>query len=161
MGGAGPPRLPLVPDELAGEDIAITWEDARAANLANWNDRVPIHTGGGYDLESFRANPEHISQVVRTDLKALDPYLPNGVTGLDVCHLQCHIGTDTLSLARLGARVVGVDFETMRQEYLKKISLRRMVTVEDVAAMALFLCSPAARNVTGQAISVDGNVEYL
>jgi NAD(P)-dependent dehydrogenase (short-subunit alcohol dehydrogenase family) len=27
--------------------------------------------------------------------------------------------------------------------------------------MALFLCSPAARNVTGQAISVDGNVEYL
>ena len=49
----------------------------------------------------------------------------------------------------------------MRQEYLNKISLKRMVTAEDVAAMALFLCSPAARNVTGQAISVDGNVEYL
>jgi NAD(P)-dependent dehydrogenase (short-subunit alcohol dehydrogenase family) len=30
-----------------------------------------------------------------------------------------------------------------------------------VAALALFLCSPAARNMTGQAISIDGNVEYL
>lgn len=97
-------------DGLAGEDVDLSWEEARAANLANWNDRVPIHTGGGYDLESFRANPEHISQVVRTDLKALEPHLPNGIRGLDICHLQCHIGTDTLSLARLGARVVGVDF---------------------------------------------------
>ena len=59
------------------------------------------------------------------------------------------------------AKTVGVDFETMRQEYLNKISLRRMVTVDDIAAMALFLCSPGARNVTGQVISVDGNVEYL
>jgi len=49
----------------------------------------------------------------------------------------------------------------MREEYLRKISLRRMVTADDVAAMALYLCSPAARNVTGQAVSVDGNVEYL
>lgn len=59
------------------------------------------------------------------------------------------------------AQTLGVDFETMREEYLRKISLRRMVTVDDVAAMALFLCSPGARNITGQAISVDGNVEYL
>ena len=49
----------------------------------------------------------------------------------------------------------------MREEYLGKVSLRRMVTADDVAAMALYLCSPAARNVTGQAVSVDGNVEYL
>jgi NAD(P)-dependent dehydrogenase (short-subunit alcohol dehydrogenase family) len=56
---------------------------------------------------------------------------------------------------------LGIDEDAMRAEYLKKISLRRMVTAEDVAAMALFLCSPAARNVTGQAISVDGNMEYL
>jgi NAD(P)-dependent dehydrogenase (short-subunit alcohol dehydrogenase family) len=59
------------------------------------------------------------------------------------------------------AKTVGVDFETMRQEYLGKISLRRMVAVDDVAAMALFLCTPGARNITGQAISVDGNVEHL
>lgn len=59
------------------------------------------------------------------------------------------------------AAAAGVSTESMKEEYLRKISLRRMVNAEDVAAMALFLSSPAARNVTGQAISVDGNVEYL
>jgi len=63
----------------------------------------------------------------------------------------------------IGARAAteGVPVEAMRAQYLSKISLRRMVTLDDVAAMALFLSSPAARNVTGQAISVDGNLEYL
>lgn len=63
----------------------------------------------------------------------------------------------------IGARAAaaGVSAQAMRDEYLRKISLRRMVSVDDVAAMALFLCSPAARNITGQAISVDGNLEYL
>jgi NAD(P)-dependent dehydrogenase (short-subunit alcohol dehydrogenase family) len=59
------------------------------------------------------------------------------------------------------ADALGIPIETMRDEYLRKISLRRMVTVEDIAATALFLASPAGRNITGQAISVDGNVEYL
>jgi len=63
----------------------------------------------------------------------------------------------------IGARAAaaGLSVEDMRQQYLQKISLRRMVTVDDIAAMALFLASPAARNVSGQAISVDGNLEYL
>lgn len=65
------------------------------------------------------------------------------------------------NVIRARAEQMGVPEPEMRQEYLNKISLKRMVTAEDVAAMALFLCSPAARNVTGQAISVDGNVEYL
>ena len=59
------------------------------------------------------------------------------------------------------AATLGLDVDATREQYLNKISLRRMVSADDVAAMALFLCSPAARNVTGQAISVDGNVEYL
>lgn len=59
------------------------------------------------------------------------------------------------------AAAIGVSVDQMREEYLRKISLRRMVAADDVAAMALFLCSRAARNITGQAISVDGNVEYL
>ena len=59
------------------------------------------------------------------------------------------------------ADALGISFDAMRDEYLKKISLRRMVTVDDIAAMALFLASPAGGNITGQAISVDGNVEYL
>ncbi|MFZ5551431.1 MAG: SDR family oxidoreductase [Pseudomonadota bacterium] len=59
------------------------------------------------------------------------------------------------------AAAAGIGVEAMREQYLNKISLRRMVTADDVAALALFLCSPAARNLTGQAISVDGNLEYL
>jgi NAD(P)-dependent dehydrogenase (short-subunit alcohol dehydrogenase family) len=59
------------------------------------------------------------------------------------------------------AEALGIGFDQMKTDYLKAISLRRMVTVHDVAAMTLFLASPAGRNVSGQAISVDGNVEYL
>ncbi len=59
------------------------------------------------------------------------------------------------------AATLGISGDAMRQQYLEKISLRRMVTADDVAATALFLCSPGARNLTGQVISVDGNVEYL
>lgn len=59
------------------------------------------------------------------------------------------------------AGVLGVSFEQMRKDYLARISLRRLVEAEDVANLALFLSSGLARNITGQAISVDGNVEYL
>ncbi len=59
------------------------------------------------------------------------------------------------------ADALGVSFEAMKTTYLEKVSLRRMVTTTDIAAIALFLCSPAAANITGQAISVDGNMEYL
>jgi NAD(P)-dependent dehydrogenase (short-subunit alcohol dehydrogenase family) len=62
---------------------------------------------------------------------------------------------------RARAELAGVEKAVMREEYLKKISLRRMVSADDVALMCLFLCSQAGRNITGQAISVDGNVEYL
>ena len=87
----------------------IDWDSARASNLANWEDRVPLHEEA-YGLGALD-DPGHLTGVVRTDLAALAPFLPDGtVSGLDVCHLQCHIGTDTLSLARAGARVTGVDF---------------------------------------------------
>ena len=59
------------------------------------------------------------------------------------------------------AAATGVTPEAMRAEYIRKTSLRRMVTAEDVAATTLFLCSPAARNISGQALSVDANTEYL
>lgn len=66
---------------------------------------------------------------------------------------------DAVIAARAAATGLGVD--AMRDQYLQKISLRRMVTADDVAATALFLSSPAARNLSGQSISVDGNLEYL
>jgi NAD(P)-dependent dehydrogenase (short-subunit alcohol dehydrogenase family) len=59
------------------------------------------------------------------------------------------------------AAAAGVSYEDMEAQYLKQVSLRRMVEPEDIAAMTLFLCSPAGANISGQAISVCGNVEYL
>ena len=49
----------------------------------------------------------------------------------------------------------------MERRYLAQVSLRRMVTPADVAAMVLFLCSPAGRNISGQSLGVCGNVESL
>jgi NAD(P)-dependent dehydrogenase (short-subunit alcohol dehydrogenase family) len=55
----------------------------------------------------------------------------------------------------------GVTFEAMEKQYLDRISLRRMTDPEDVAAMVAFLVSPAGRNLSGQSLGVDGNVESL
>ena len=81
-------------------------DDWRGVNLANWESRVAVHTGpAGYDLAAFD-DPDHLSDVVRYDRPRL-----GRVEGLDVVHLQCHLGTDTVSLARLGARsTAGLDF---------------------------------------------------
>lgn len=59
------------------------------------------------------------------------------------------------------ATLEGLDEVEMRAEYLKRISLGRMVTADDVALTCLFLCSEAGRNISGQTIGVDGNIEYL
>lgn len=59
------------------------------------------------------------------------------------------------------ARALGVSYGDMEQEYINKVSLRRMVTAQDVANQAMFLCSPAGMNISGQSISICGNVEVL
>ena len=59
------------------------------------------------------------------------------------------------------AKQVGVSYQQMEKEYLSRVSLRRMVTPHDVAAMVLFLLSPMGENISGQSLSVDGNVETL
>ncbi|SPE31858.1 Short chain dehydrogenase [Candidatus Sulfopaludibacter sp. SbA3] len=65
------------------------------------------------------------------------------------------------SVIRARAQEKGLTEEAMREDFVSKVSLRRMVTADDVALMCLYLCSPAGRNISGQTISVDGNVEYL
>jgi len=59
------------------------------------------------------------------------------------------------------AKQMNLSYEEMEKQYLAKISLRRMTTPEEIAATALFLCSPAGSGISGQAISVCGNVEAL
>lgn len=79
--------------------------EAIASNRANWDDRADVHARSEmYDVEGFLADPTVISRVVQNDLSVLSPHLPaSGVHGRSLLHLQCHIGVDTISWARLGA----------------------------------------------------------
>lgn len=90
----------------------------RQANLDNWNDRTVIHAASRlYDLAGYASDPGKISDVVEFDRHEL-----GDVKGKSLLHLQCHIGTDTLSLARLGARVTGVDFSPDAIATARKLS---------------------------------------
>jgi len=89
-------------------------------NRANWDDRVPVHVDSpDYHVERYVAEPDLISNVVRFDLPLL-----GDVTGLRGVHLQCHIGTDTISLARLGASMTGLDFSGPAIEAAAKLAAR-------------------------------------
>jgi SAM-dependent methyltransferase len=80
--------------------------DYQDINRANWDERVQAHvTSPDYQVERFVSEPGFLSGVVRYDQPRL-----GSVAGLRGVHLQCHIGTDTISLARLGADMTGVDF---------------------------------------------------
>jgi NAD(P)-dependent dehydrogenase (short-subunit alcohol dehydrogenase family) len=59
------------------------------------------------------------------------------------------------------AKALGVSFDDYKQQLLSKVSLRRTVSPADVANLALFLATDAGRNISGQALSVCGNVESL
>jgi len=73
------------------------------ANQTNWNERVPIHTASEfYDVDGWLANQRGPRP---REIEAL-----GDVSGLDLVHLQCHFGLDTLAFARAGARVTGLDF---------------------------------------------------
>src|SRR5499426_622565 len=52
------------------------------------------------------------------------------------------------------AQVRGIPAEAMRQTMIERSPLRRMSTAEDISALAVFLCSDAARNLSGQCIAV-------
>tara|TARA_B100000953_G_C18021010_1_gene420570 strand:+ start:148 stop:909 length:762 start_codon:yes stop_codon:yes gene_type:complete len=59
------------------------------------------------------------------------------------------------------AKITGVPVAELRDAYEKQVSMRTFVEGRDIAAMAVFLASPAARYVNGQTISVDGGLETL
>jgi NAD(P)-dependent dehydrogenase (short-subunit alcohol dehydrogenase family) len=59
------------------------------------------------------------------------------------------------------AEQTGVSYEAMEKTYLEHVSMRRMVSAGDIAATIAYLLSPAGRNVSGQSIGVDANVETL
>lgn len=55
----------------------------------------------------------------------------------------------------------GIGHEAMREQLLSKVSLRKMVTAQDIANQIIFICSPAGASISGQSLSVCGNVEHL
>ncbi|WP_157246157.1 class I SAM-dependent methyltransferase [Nonomuraea typhae] len=77
--------------------------DYLTVNRANWNERVPIHLASDfYDVPAFKSG--------RDAIRGFELAEVGEVSGRDLVHLQCHFGLDTLSWARHGARVTGLDF---------------------------------------------------
>ena len=72
-------------------------------NLAHWNEVTPYHVASPfYRTKDFRRGEIVLDPLVRQSV--------GDVAGKRLLHLQCHFGLDTLSLARLGAGVTGLDF---------------------------------------------------
>lgn len=76
--------------------------------------------------------------------------------------LPGHVRTDRFDrVVTSKATALGLEKEEMRRQYLDVVSLKRNVEMTDIANMALYLSSPFGRNVTGQAISVCGDVQMM
>jgi SAM-dependent methyltransferase len=92
------------------------------ANRANWDARVPVHLRG-YGLDHLRRGGQRLAGF---EYAAID------VEGRDVVHLQCHIGTDTICLARHGARAVGLDLSGASVAAARELAAECEVDVEYV-----------------------------
>ena len=97
------------------------------ANQARWNELTPLHERSDfYDIEGFKAGRSTLMPIELSEL--------GDVSGKSLLHLQCHFGLDTMSWAREGAQVTGVDFSE------EAISLARRLS-EETGIEAEFLCS--------------------
>jgi len=97
------------------------------ANRRRWDELAPLHFRSAfYDVDGFKAG--------KSTLHSLEIEEVGDVTGKTLLHLQCHFGLDTLSWARRGARVVGVDASS------EAIELARSLAGE-VGLPAGFLCA--------------------
>jgi SAM-dependent methyltransferase len=102
--------------------------DYRDVNRLSWDERAPAHAASpGYSVQQFVDDPAFLSHVVRFDLARL-----GDIAGLDGVHLQCHIGTDTLSLVRLGARMTGVDFSPAALVQARDLAARTGASIDYV-----------------------------
>lgn len=83
----------------------VTDDDRRKMNfnLGYWNEVVPVHAGSDfYKVAEFLAGGNTLDALERGEV--------GDVSGKSLLHLQCHFGLDTLSWARLGAQVTGMDY---------------------------------------------------
>jgi len=104
-------------------------KDWRTINRANWDERVGVHLKApGYDLAPLRAGRGRLNAIEEAEL--------GDVGGLEVLHLQCHFGADTLSLAQRGARVTGLDFSEPAVA-----AARELADELGLADLARFVCA--------------------
>ncbi len=109
-------------------------------NRDNWDERAAIHSASHfYDLPGFRAGACALRPFEIAEL--------GDVTDKRLVHLQCHMGQDTLSWARRGAHVTGVDFSaeaiTIARDLAKDTGLddRARFVVSDVYNVAATLAN--------------------
>lgn len=85
------------------EKIKMSEKDYFEANRQGWNLKTEVHRSSDfYEIEKWKAGASSLQKIELEEL--------GSVTGKKLLHLQCHFGQDTLSWARLGAQVTGVDF---------------------------------------------------
>ncbi|MBE2319910.1 methyltransferase domain-containing protein [Solirubrobacter sp. CPCC 204708] len=109
--------------------------DPLVVNRAHWDALATVHGRDAYyDKDALVAG--------RDSLNEYEAAAVGDVTGLDVLHLQCHIGFDSISLARRGARVTGADFSPGSLAAAAELAARAGVEAEWVEANAMDL--PAA-----------------
>lgn len=109
---------------------------ALADNRARWDETVDIHINSDfYRVAEFKSGGTSLDPLILEEL--------GDVSGLRLLHLQCHFGLDTLSLARLGADVTGLDFSPKAIEAANALAIQtntkaRFVEarVEDAARIA-------------------------
>ncbi|GAA1056756.1 hypothetical protein GCM10017608_20470 [Agromyces luteolus] len=101
-------------------------------NRANWDERVALHVASPfYDRTRLRAGGSVLDPIAQA---GIDRMFPDGLGGVRVLHLQCHFGSDTLSLVNLGAETIGIDFSRPAVE-----EARRMAGELGVADRARFI----------------------
>ncbi|WP_250032491.1 class I SAM-dependent methyltransferase [Paractinoplanes maris] len=99
-------------------------------NIATWDARAAVHAASPqYAVDRFGGDPSYISDVV-----AFDRPLLGDVSGQSGVHLQCHIGTDTISLSRLGAEMTGLDYSVASLEQARELSTAARAEVTFVHA---------------------------
>lgn len=99
-------------------------------NQLNWDDRARLHEAAGYGIDELVSDPAYIIPEV-----AQDRDLIGDLTGKSVLHLQCHLGTGTISLARLGAEhVIGLDLSPESLRRANRIAGRAGAEIDFVQA---------------------------
>ncbi|MDA0184828.1 methyltransferase domain-containing protein [Solirubrobacter phytolaccae] len=106
--------------------------DPLDVNRAHWDALAAVHGQDAYyDKDALVSG--------RDSLNEFESAAVGDVTELDVMHLQCHIGFDSISLARRGAHVTGVDFSPGSLAAAAELAERAGVEIEWVQADATAL----------------------